>query len=358
MKKSLLSLICSLLCIYEYKSQDIHFSQYAEQPALINPALTGANNPSRASIGYRNQWRSVTSPYVTYGASFETRFNATSWQQVDKFRSMTFKKKTAGRVAGGISVYKDNAGDGNMGTTQVNLSLATFVPTGKKGFLSVGLQGGLVQRKLDNANLVFPNQYNGTGYDASMTSNETFQNQSSTYGNFAAGVLWSYGQNDPSIFGKRQLKGNIGFSMYHLNKRQSYLIKGKNDRSVKYVLHGDLLLGLPNPDFAIAPSYLFQFRGSSSELLAGMLVKRYIKMNSKYTGIIKRSSFGFGFYYRNKDAAILSMQIEIKEQLNIGMSYDINVSRLKTGTNARGGFELTMRYTPPNSLLYQKKAAK
>jgi len=355
--KKLLYIVSGLICVSAYKSQDIHFSQFNEQPALINPALTGATNPSRASIAYRNQWRSVTSPYVTMGASFETRFNSTSWQQVDKFKSMTFKQRAAGRLAAGISIYKDNAGDGNLGSTQANLSLASFVPVGKKSYLSVGLQASYVQRQLSSSNLIFPNQYNGTGYDASMNSNESFPSQNYTYADFASGVLWSYGQNDKSILGKRQLKINLGFSLYHLSKqKQSFLLSSKNDNSLKYVLHGDMLLSLPNPDFAIAPSYLLQFRGTSSEILAGMIVKRFVRMDSKYTGIVKRSYFGVGVFYRNNDAAILYLSVEIKEQLNIGVSYDLNVSRLNKGTNARGGFELTMRYTPPHSFLYQKKA--
>ncbi|WP_317896839.1 PorP/SprF family type IX secretion system membrane protein [Aurantibacillus circumpalustris] len=328
-------------------AQDIHFSQFNEQPSLVNPALTGVRSPLRFSVGYRNQWRSIATPYVTSGASFESRLNTSSWQPSDKTKIQTSNQKSLGKLAAGLSIYKDNAGDGNMQSIEANLSLATFVATGKKSFLSVGLQASFVQRKINSENLIFPNQYNGSGYDASLNSNENFQNQTFSYPDFAAGFLWSYGQNDPSIFGKRQLKANLGFSLYHLSKpRPNFLTNAIGDRSLKYVFHGDLLLGLPNPDYAIAPSYLLQFRGKSNELLLGMLVKRYFKIDSKYTGIIKRSAIGFGAYYRNKDAAIISITIEIKEQFYIGVSYDLNVSKLKTGTNARGGFELTLKYTP------------
>lgn len=356
MKTKILSSLLVVLCLTEYRAQDIHFSQFSEQLSLINPALTGATAPSRASIAYRNQWRSVTTPYVTSGASFETRFNASSWEQADKHKSMTFKERSGGRFAAGISIYKDNAGDGNMGQTLANLSLASFIQTGKKSFVSLGLQASMVQRKLNSSELIFPNQYNGSGYDAGMSSGETFQNTNNTNADFAAGIVWSYGQNDKSILGKRQLKINLGFSTYHFNRpKQTFFLVSKNDRSLKFVTHGDMLLTLANPDFAISPAYLLQFRGSSKEILAGMMVKRYIDMTSKYTGILKRSYLGFGLYLRNQDAAILSVALEIKEQINIGVSYDLNVSRLRNSTNARGGFELTMRYTPPSSFLYQRK---
>ncbi len=355
MKKNLLFKIFLILCTTGLYAQDLHFSQFNEQPALINPALTGATASSRSSVAYRNQWRSISSPFTTYAVSSETRFNSSEWQQVDKFRSMTFKERASGRLAAGLSVYKDNAGDGRIGSTQINLSFATFVPTSKKAFIAFGLQASLVQMMMDNDKLVFPNQYNGSGYDASMSSNENFQGQNSTYGDFAGGIVWTYGQNDKSLLGKKQLKANVGFSAYHLNKPQSFLVNGGNEQSIKYVTHGDLLVSLTNPDFAIAPSFLVQLRGSSTEVNAGTLLKRYVKLDSKYTGLVKRSSLGIGVYYRNHDAAILCMALEIKEQCVIGMSYDLNLSRLTKGTNARGGVELTLKYTSPRSFLYQRK---
>jgi len=356
MKKTFTLVFIFTISTFCLPAQDLHFSQFNEQPALVNPALTGATATSRSSVAYRNQWRSISSPFTTYAVSSETRFNSNEWQQVDKFRSMTFKERTSSRLAAGFSVYKDNAGDGRMGTTQINLSFATFVPSGKKSFIAVGLQASLVQTMLNSDKLIFPNQYNGSGYDASMSNNEHFTGQNNIYGDFAGGVLWTYGQNDKSLLGKKQLKANVGFSVYHLNRPQGIFQNTRPERSLKYVTHGDLLVSLTDPDFALAPSFLVQMRGSSIEILAGTLLKRYVKLDSKYTGLVKRSSLGIGIYYRNKDAAIFCMNIEIKEQCIIGMSYDLNVSRLTKGTNARGGVELTLKYTSPRSFLYQRKA--
>jgi uncharacterized protein (DUF2147 family) len=80
----------------------------------------------------RNQWRGVTNAYKTFGASIEMKLKGSNWEQVDKYRSMTFKQKSLSRLSAGLSFYNDKAGDGNMGITQVNLSLATFVPLNNK----------------------------------------------------------------------------------------------------------------------------------------------------------------------------------------------------------------------------------
>lgn len=337
-------------------AQDPHFSQFNEHPSLINPALTGANDPLRASISYKNQWRSVTTSYQTYGASFESRLKSSNWQKVDQYRSMTFKERSVGRLAAGLSFYKDKAGDGNLSLTQANLSLATFVPTGKSSFLSCGLQASIVQRKLDNSKLIFPNQYNGLGYDATVLSGENFASQNIIYPDFAAGLLWSFNKSEKKLSGIKQRKANIGFSVYHLNKpSQKYLTTSKDLLSSKYVLHGDFLFDISNSSLAIAPTYLFQFQGATKELLAGLMFKYYLNNNSKYTGLVKRSSLNYGVYYRSNDAIIVNLMIEQREQYAIGLSYDINVSSLTSASMARGGMEITLRYTPPSGFLYQMK---
>jgi len=355
MKNKILIILLALFANVAY-SQDPHFSQYNEHPSLINPALTGANDLLRVSAAYKDQWRSVTTSYQTYGASFETRFKPTAWQKVDNFRSMTFKQRALGRLAAGLSVYKDKAGDGNLNLTQANLSLASFVPTGRNSFLSAGLQASIVQRKLDNDKLLFPDQYSGSGYDANMASGENFAAQSFVYPDFAAGLLYSFKRSNKKISGIKERKANIGVSVYHVNRpSQKYLTASKDQLYSKYALHGDFLFDLSKSKLGLAPSYLLQFQGSSTEILAGMLFKYYMNIDSKYTGIIKRNILSYGVFYRNNDAVILQGMLEWQEQYAIALSYDINVSRLKSASFARGGMEVSLRYTPPKAFLYQMK---
>jgi len=53
-------------------SQDIHFSQFESSPLNLSPAQTGSfNHDFRLITNHRNQWQSVTVPYLTLSASFE-----------------------------------------------------------------------------------------------------------------------------------------------------------------------------------------------------------------------------------------------------------------------------------------------
>jgi type IX secretion system PorP/SprF family membrane protein len=337
-------------------SQDIHFSQFNENAALVNPAMTGVANPLKASVCYKDQWRSITVPYRTFGVSFETRLNNSSWQQVDKFRTMTFKERSVGRLAWGLSVYGDKAGSGNLGSTLANFSLATFVPTGKKSFLSLGLQTRFVQRRVDNGNLVFPSQYSGSGYDPGLPQREKISTPNYNYVSFAAGCLWSYGQEEKRIATNSQVKAKVGFSFYNIAQPHESFYPYKQTSTLKYVAHGDLLFAPANFNFAFVPSFIFQLHGSSSEFVSGLSIKYNINHNSKYTGYLKRSFLDYGVYYRNKDAIIFMAAFEKEEQYAIILSYDVNTSQLVGVSTSRGGFELTLRYTPPKAFLYQKKA--
>jgi type IX secretion system PorP/SprF family membrane protein len=336
-------------------SQDIHFSQYTQTPSLVNPALTGISNVLRASVIYKDQWRSITVPYKTYGASFEMKFKGSNWDRAGAHTTKTYKKAFS-RMAGGLSFYSDKAGDGNMGSTQVNLSLATFVPLNKYSSLSLGLQGSLVQRKIDYSKLLFPDQYSGTTYDPTIDQGETYGTNNFMYPDFAGGVAWSYGYNEKAIGANNEFRANVGVSLYHFNQpKQKFLIDTRERLSMKYVLHGDFLIGIPNSNVALAPSYLAQIQTPSTEIVAGMMIKYYFSQDSKYTGYLKKSAIGLGAYYRNRDALILSLLIEY-QQYAIGISYDLNTSKLRDVSTGRGGPEIFLRFVTPNPFLYQKKA--
>lgn len=336
-------------------SQDFHFSQYNENPLLMNPALAGSSQVMRVSVVYRDQWSSVTTPFKSYGLSFESRFKASNWQQADPKRSMIFKKAN-NRMAGGITVYNDKAGDSKMGTLSTNLTYAMFFPLNKNSSISLGLQGGFVQRKMDDTKLIYGAQYNGYTYDPTMPSGEVYSRRSFMYGDLGSGIAYTFARGERSVAANDQINAQIGFGAFHLTRPNQNFTSGESDRLYrKYVFHGNLLFGIPNTLLGIAPSWLIQTQGSSKEITAGTMFKYYIKDDSKYTGFLKRSSIGIGAYYRTGDAVITSLLLETG-RFALGFSYDINTSKLANASNAKGGFEITLRMITPSAFLYQRRS--
>jgi type IX secretion system PorP/SprF family membrane protein len=278
-------------------------------------------------------------------------------ERTQNTKGTTLNKKKFGRFGAGLSAYTDEAGDAAMGQTRANLSLASFIPASKKSYVGVGLQASLVQKKLDNTQLLFPNQYNGLTYDVNQSSNENFSGQNFIYPDIAAGAIWSYAQDETRTATHDLFKANIGFSAYHLNRpAQKFLQAGNTDLFMKFVFHGDLFICKANSNVAFAPSWLLQLQGSSKEIILGSLIKYFINDNSKYTGIVKRSSVNYGAYYRNRDAIIICLMYEKEQEFTVGLSYDLNVSKLVSASSARGGMELIMRYTPSKNYFYKEKA--
>ncbi len=352
--KKYLFLLAGIAAGTSVYSQDIHFSQYLETPALINPALVGSQYVMRASINYKDQWGSISAPYRTIGASYDMKFKASNWEKTDPFKTKTYKKAFS-RLAGGLAFFSDKAGDGQMGTNQVLLSLASFIKTGTNSTLSLGLQGGVVQKSVNFSKFIFSNQYNGSTYDPNISNQEMEGSRSKIYADVSAGLLWNYVKEESAIGLNDQLSGNAGVAMFHINKpNDNFLGSSSNQLDSRYVVHGMALIGIPHTSLGIVPSFMLEFQGKQKELLAGAMVRYYLKYDSKYTGFVKRSSFSLGAYYRNKDAAIVSALFELASYA-IGISYDVNTSALSKISGFRGGPEITLRYNSANRFLFQKK---
>src|SRR5436190_1623336 len=95
------------------RSQHYQFSQFYAAPTYLNPAFTGANVCSRASINYRNQWSGIPGTFTSYQASVDH----------------TLKRYNSGI---GLVLFNDRAGIGNLATTQVSLLYAYEAKLNKK----------------------------------------------------------------------------------------------------------------------------------------------------------------------------------------------------------------------------------
>jgi type IX secretion system PorP/SprF family membrane protein len=336
-------------------AQDLHFSQFNETPALVNPALTGAEGPLKIALIDKTQWKSVTTAFRTYGATFETQIALGGGKGKRSPVPGASTKKVFNGLNAGLSFFSDKTGDGSLANNRINLSVSTFLTIHKGHFISVGLQNSYIQRKVNAGNFVFPDQYNGSIYDPNVNSKESFATQSYWYSDAGGGVLYSYDRDQKSFDIAKLFRMHLGFSVYHLNRPKDQFIFPDIKSDFKYTIHGDLVKSLGKTNIIIAPSFMIQFRGPSREIIVGTLIKHAIKGNSKYTGKNRRSSFGYGAFYRTNDAIIVSLMLELAERFTIYSGYDVNISPLKKASTYRGGLEFGLKYTKPRAALWQRK---
>jgi len=315
----------------EGKAQDIHFSQYSNTPLLINPALAGEfKGNGRFMLNYRNQWRGVTNnPYKTYAFAFDRSF---------------LKEK----LSAGITAYRDQAGDANMGITQVNLMVATKVSVGRNDYLKLGINGAWSQQSIQISKLTWNSQFDGQIINQNISSGESFYDNSFNYVDISTGLLWSHLYHNESSL-------NIGLSAFHVSRPYYEFFSLTERLKIRWCGNLDLTIPWPEKQITIYPSFLIMVQGPNREVNIGGTVRYKFDVGSRYTGYYKASYGYLGAYYRYGDAIIVYARINYKNQFNLGISYDINISNLAAAPFAGGGLEISLFYLIPEKALIELK---
>lgn len=319
-------------------AQDVHFTQFDAAPLIVNPAFTGAfNGQYRASAIYRDQWRSVTVPFKTIGASFDMPI--VHDLSIDDY------------LAAGVQFYSDRAGDGNLSNTSVLGSVAyhKFLGSGAFGankVISVGLQGGYTQKSIDLSKLYFGDEFMNGTFQPGTSQEYPGLNNKVNYFTVNAGV--SYSQAISQNFGI-----SIGLGANNLNQPQESMQKKKNSEvglGIRYT--GQLgAIWQTSERFSIRPGVLYQTQATAAEIVGGSEFN-YALNNTEFPGMA--TSVFVGGWYRSSDAAMITAGIEHKG-FRLGVSYDYNISDLNDASNGNGGFEISLRYIAPNPLDFARR---
>ncbi len=315
MKKLLISL--SLIVGFGANAicQDLNFSQYYETPLLRNPALAGIfNGDVRVKANYRSQWGSIAVPFKTFAASGEYKMplNNTSGDWV------TLGLQGTSDVAGDIKLKKTAL----LPVISFNKSLSQI----SNKYLSVALIGGPVNTSFNSQELklISPDEL------------PKFSNFGYTYYDVGAGLTYSSDYGD-------DIRYYVGAAMYHINNPKLNYFANNTEYSIlgrKTVINGGISAQTSdNNKIQGFVDYIKQ--DGNEQFLAGMLYGVDFGRNYKEDN----TSFGinFGTFFRWGDAIIPVINFDI-DKWNIGFSYDINISKLNTYTQNRGGLELSATY--------------
>ncbi len=329
-----LTFIILLLVGVNVAAQDVHFSQFWNNPIHVNPALTGVIPADlRLATTYRNQWASVASPYKTFAFSGDYRF----------------KSKGATAIGTGLHVHRDLAGDVNLSTTNVQVAISSIVDVGDHSEISLGLKGGFLQKSINTGNMRWGSQYQAGSYNANIDPNENgFNFTPSMKADVSAGIAWIYHSSDRYITANDNFNAQVGLAFNHINRPKTAWTEGTTDTLYSnFTFYSHLQIGIPNSNMSIVPGMLGMFQGPSREISAGALLKVEMQNASKITGFIKGAYISFGAYARFGDAIIPATVLEF-DQYSIGVSYDFNTSGLQEASEMKGGMEVSLKFRTPN----------
>ena len=326
-------------------SQDIHFVQFTETPQLINPGQTGVfDGKARAIINYRDQWASVDAPYRTFGFNYDHRIT-----------HKKFKKKAS--LAVGVAAYRDDAGDLGLHTTSGVISLASTLILTREHFLTAGIQGGIIYRGVDMTNAIWGSQYDGDNYDPTIASGEVGQFNNFISPDVSFGFVWN--MNEPNGIGPfRELKVRAGTGLFHLNRPKQKFNLGEDDKlHLRWTLHADAMMGIGSGRSYIVPMFLFQMQGPSTEAVFGGLYRFLVKDAARVTGFVKGGAISLGATYRWADAITPIVAVEYL-WFRLGVSYDVNVSKLSKATGFQGGLEVSLKFIASEGFYYSGRQSR
>lgn len=310
--------VCFFACGFA-GAQDIHFSQFFENAALRNPALTGIySGDYKVSANYRSQWGSFVVPFQTALVSAETK--------------ALLREQTRDYLSFGLTAVHDKAGSLDFTSTSVygavnyNKALGIESPT----YLSVGLCGGYIQRGFDVSKMRFASQFSGGTYNPAASTGETMNFESLHHWDASAGISLS------GAF-TRKVNYYIGGAGYHISKPQeSYYDASFIRLTTRWSGNAGINARLGH-GFGLTIHANYQYQDPYQEIIAGGMISHSFRTKEGGQKVI----FSGGCFYRYQDAVIPMMQMEYSNWA-LTMSYDVTLASKRMYLSGFGGYELSL----------------
>jgi type IX secretion system PorP/SprF family membrane protein len=315
------------LLLFQIKTQaqqDIHFTQFYELPLLRNPSLAGIFNGNiRFTAAYRNQWQSITVPYQTMALGTEIKI----LRGLADGDFMTL----------GLQVTNDEAGDSKLRRTQLLpvLNYHKLLNEEKSTLLSLAFMGGVVSERFDPTQLKFDDQFVNGSYSTSNTTSQTFTRTGFSYLDANVGLSISSLINENTKF-------YVGAALFHFNNPSLTFMKDQSIKlNRKWGFNAGFIYKTSTDGKLVAYADYFR-QGANRITQIGFLYSHSFVPATDETQL----SISGGAIYRLNDAIVPVAKLN-KNKWSLGLSYDTNISSLRTASNFRGGFEMTLSIVNP-----------
>jgi type IX secretion system PorP/SprF family membrane protein len=273
-----------------FAQQDSYFSQYMNNPFIINPGYAGINDVVCLNATARSQWQGIKGAPTTV------------------FGDVNAPVKLFGINSGvGLSVVKENLGfNNNLG---INLAYSYKIDL-RKGKLGLGINAGFFNDVL-KASWVTP--------EVPFGSDPNIPGQAESAFGLDMG-LGAYYKSDDLYF---------GLSIAHLLEPNVKYPTASVPMTRNYNVLAGYRIALANPLFEIRPStYL-----TSDGKIVSMTLNTNVVYNKKFWG---------GVSVRPGDGIVALMGFELFNGLKLGLSYDFTTTNLMHYNS--GSAELTLGY--------------
>lgn len=327
MIKKLLTLFLAALIHLAAHAQDPGFSQFYSSPLTLNPALTGKfDGLHRVAGNYRDQWPEISKAFITSTISLDMGMMTGRISETDTWGI-------------GVMAMTDKTANGVLTSNYLSLSTAYHKGLDENGLhqIGVGFQGTYAGKRLDGGKLDFEEELDELGGWTNPT-NEPINGMliNINYFDFNAGILYNGSTNGFNNY-------YIGTSFYHINRPQESFNGVYYLLNPRFTVHsgGYFPVGLSNNIVHLSAVHSRQ-AGAFNTVIGGAIA---LNANNDPDN---PTSFYAGSWFRLGDAVIPYIGLEFSD-FRLGVTYDVNISNLKTASQSRGGIELSLVYVKRHS---------
>ena len=321
-----LAFYLSMSCSSSY-AQDLHYSQFYNEPMVYNPALTGIfNGDHRFIFSFRDQGRNVPVPYLSFTAAYDRKLYAKSSDR--RFFGV-----------GGFINY-DKQGDSNLRLININLTGSYSYLINDRNIISLGGLLGFGNRAFDPTNLTWDSQWNTTTntFNSSAPSGENFSYESFNFLETALGFNYRW---QKSV----RTKVDLGVGAYHISQPNTTFYNNTSEElPMRLSFYGIGTMEL-TPKLDIQLDALYQIQNVYRGLQFGSYLNMYLNQARG-----KNRQFRVGAGYKTiAEVLFIKAGVQINEWF-VSASYDIDFyefSRLDPVDPSRGP-EVHIRYIIKN----------
>jgi type IX secretion system PorP/SprF family membrane protein len=283
-------------------------------PQLVNPSLVGTGGGAWRIMGnIRQQWSNAGTSFNTSSLSGDTRIR--------------FYEGSNSFIGVGGQVLSDKSLNGAFQSVHAAGSVSYHVSLNEQSRIGMGMQAMYSNRRLDYTALRFGEQFSSGGFDAALPSGETKIAENRSFMSFGTGLQYAHTSE--------WLAFEFGIAAFHLNRPvQSLLDDANRILPARYTAHASVDYRTTS-DWLVNMNVLFQQQASVSSMSAGASFGKNISA-SEIPVIVSA-----GAWYRHADAVYPFISLQW-DKVQIGLSYDVNVSKQLIGPSLPRSLELSL----------------
>ncbi|MBP2834100.1 type IX secretion system membrane protein PorP/SprF [Aquimarina sp. U1-2] len=281
--------------------QNPQFSQYLQNPLVLNPAIIGAEDITDFTLGYRNQWTGFQGAPRTATLSFQspTALLFSGKSNIDKSHSGI-----------GAFIYTDDTGPINR--SGYYLGYAYHLKASEEWYVSLGTFVGGNQFRFDESDEILIDNPNDI----------LVQNFSTTSLDISAG-LYIYSKHLFMGMAANQLLDNeISY-----NIQNGVLTSGKLNRNYNVLIGSRVEI---DRDWTLIPAGVLK-----------TVINAPVQWDMNVKAEYQNRLWG-GISYRNKESVYALAGFRLWNSLSISYSYDYPISELRS--NQSGSHEIVISY--------------